>query len=60
MALLCMHLAHGVSSIFQSLGLSSDKYGDFLAKVGPAVAVVIFIGNTSIPLAVMLGLVQGG
>ena len=35
MALLCMHLAHGVSSFFQSLGLNHPKYRNFTQHRGP-------------------------
>ena len=55
MALLCMHLAHGVSSFFQSLGLNHPKYRGFIDKVGPVYALIIFVGNCSMPIAVMAG-----
>ena len=55
MALLCSHLGHGVASIFQTLGLSSDKSWPLIRKAGTAFAIVIFLGFVSIPVAVMLG-----
>ena len=32
MALLCLHLSHGVSSMFQSLGWKNETYRPFLDK----------------------------
>ena len=55
MALLCSHLGHGVASIFQTLGLSTDKSWPLIRKAGTAFAIVIFLGFVSIPVAVMLG-----
>lgn len=56
MALLCLHLSHGVYAMFQSLGI---KVGccpclpKCLAKWG---AILIFAGYVSIPVAVLAGL----
>jgi succinate dehydrogenase / fumarate reductase cytochrome b subunit len=58
MALLCFHLSHGVTSMFQSLGLNHPKYNGFFDKAGPVFAIIIFVGNTSIPLAVLTDLVR--
>jgi len=55
MALLCLHLSHGVSSMFQSLGWKKRSYGVFLDKFARIIAVAIFLGYTSIPVAVLLG-----
>jgi len=60
MVLLGMHLSHGISSLFQSLGLNSPKYAPMIAKIGPTVAGVIVIGNISMPLAVLAGFIQLG
>jgi succinate dehydrogenase / fumarate reductase, cytochrome b subunit len=57
MGLLAMHLAHGVSSFFQSLGLNHPKYNRGLALAGPVVGLVLFVGFVSIPVAVLAGLV---
>ncbi len=57
MALLCMHLAHGVSSLFQSLGLNHPKYNSAIRLIGPAYAGLIFVGNSVIVLAVLTGVV---
>jgi succinate dehydrogenase / fumarate reductase, cytochrome b subunit len=58
MALLCLHLSHGTSSMFQSIGWKSPVYGPFLDKASRWLAVSIFLGYTSIPVAILLGLVK--
>lgn len=55
MALLCLHLSHGISSLFQSLGLKQRCCGKIIDRFAVASAVVIFVGNSSIPIAVLLG-----
>ena len=56
--LLCVHLYHGLWSMFQSLGLSHPKYTPKLKKGAAIFAILIAIGNCSIPVAVMTGLVK--
>lgn len=58
MVFLSMHLAHGMSSWLQSLGLTHPKYRGFISKLGPVYGLVILIGNSSIPLAVLTGLIE--
>lgn len=53
--LLCLHLSHGVSAMFQSLGWKNKAYGPFLDRAARVVGWVIFIGYSSIPVAVLLG-----
>jgi succinate dehydrogenase / fumarate reductase, cytochrome b subunit len=53
--LLCLHLSHGVSSMFQSLGWKNKVYGPFLDKGARVVAWLIFLGYISIPISVLLG-----
>jgi succinate dehydrogenase / fumarate reductase cytochrome b subunit len=55
---LCLHLWHGGSSWFQSLGLNHPQYNKVIRSVGPVLAVVVLIGNCSIPLAVLFGVRQ--
>jgi len=55
MALLCLHLSHGVSSMFQSLGWKNQGYGEFLDKFARIGALLIFLGYASIPVAILLG-----
>jgi succinate dehydrogenase / fumarate reductase cytochrome b subunit len=56
MILLCMHLYHGVWSMCQSLGISHPRYTSKLKKLSAILAILIAIGNCSIPIAVMAGL----
>jgi succinate dehydrogenase / fumarate reductase, cytochrome b subunit len=58
MALLCLHLSHGVSSMFQSLGLKTQRFGAAIDRAALGFAILIFIGNSAIPLAVLLGFVR--
>lgn len=55
-SLLCLHLSHGVSAMFQSLGLKNKSCGPFLDTLAKSFAVILFIGYASIPAAVLLGL----
>jgi len=55
--LLTLHLTHGSSSFFQSLGLNDEKFTPRLAAAGRVFAWLIFVGYVSIPVAVLLGLV---
>jgi succinate dehydrogenase / fumarate reductase cytochrome b subunit len=52
---LCVHIHHGASSLAQSLGLR--RRGTDL--LGPGLAGLILLGNLSMPLAVVTGLLEG-
>jgi succinate dehydrogenase / fumarate reductase, cytochrome b subunit len=54
MLLLTSHLSHGVSSLFQTLGLSTHRTEPLFKKLGWAYAALILVGNCSIPLAILL------
>ncbi len=54
MVMLCSHLSHGVSSLFQTLGLVTNKTWPIFKFVGQAFAAVVLIGNCSIPIAIWL------
>ena len=56
MALLSLHLNHGVNAMFQSLGLKNAAYGKLIERFALISSGVIFVGNCSIPLAVLAGL----
>ncbi|HLG97795.1 MAG TPA: succinate dehydrogenase cytochrome b subunit [Bryobacteraceae bacterium] len=58
MVLLCMHLYHGLWSMFQSMGFYHPRYTPVLKRSAAVVAVLIAAGNISIPVAVMSGLVK--
>jgi len=58
MALIGLHLYHGVWSMFQSLGLTSPRYTPLLKRAAAIAAVVIAGGNILIPLAVLAGVIR--
>ena len=58
MALLCLHLSHGAASMFSSLGLKNEAYACRIACFAKIVAVALFIGYSSVPLAVLMGVVK--
>ena len=58
MLLLCMHLYHGLWSMFQSLGFSHPRYTPLVKRSAAVVAILIAAGNISIPLSVLIGLVR--
>jgi succinate dehydrogenase / fumarate reductase cytochrome b subunit len=56
--LLTLHLSHGSSSFFQSLGFNDQKLTPRLALGGRIFAWLMFVGYTSIPVAILLGLIR--
>ena len=58
MLLLCMHLYHGLWSMFQSLGFSHPRYTPVLKRSAAVVAILIAAGNISIPVSVLAGLLR--
>ena len=58
MGFLCLHLFHGVWSMFQTLGLQHPKYTPLLRWAAKLIAIALFLGFSAIPLAVMLGRIQ--
>jgi succinate dehydrogenase / fumarate reductase cytochrome b subunit len=58
MAFLGLHLWHGGSSWFQSLGMNHPRWNPFIRGFGPVLAVIVVAGNCSIPLSVLLGIVK--
>ena len=53
-ALLCVHLSHGMSSMFQSVGWKNKIYGPCLDKGSRLLAWLIFLGYVSIPISVLV------
>lgn len=53
MGLLCLHLAHGVSSMFQSFGWRNERWRKILGVVAVAYGWIIFLGFISMPVAVL-------
>jgi succinate dehydrogenase / fumarate reductase, cytochrome b subunit len=58
MVMLCYHLYHGLWSMFQSLGFSHPVYTPWLQISAKVVAVLIAVGNISIPVAVLAGIIK--
>ena len=58
MLLLGLHLSHGVTSMFQSLGLNHPRFTPLITRAGIAFAVLVVVGNISMPIAVLAGLVE--
>ncbi|HXG91371.1 MAG TPA: succinate dehydrogenase cytochrome b subunit [Blastocatellia bacterium] len=58
MGLLCLHLSHGVSSMFQSLGIRNKSNLRAIHRAARIAAVIIFVGNCSIPIAILAGAVR--
>jgi succinate dehydrogenase / fumarate reductase cytochrome b subunit len=56
--LLSFHLLHGTESLFQSLGLRSEKWGGALRKIAVVFCLAYFLGNLAIPGAVLTGQLQ--
>lgn len=55
MALLCAHLRHGSSSLLQSLGFRAGWQRVWADRLASVLAWGVFVGNSSIPLAILLG-----
>lgn len=58
MVWLFFHLSHGLASTLQSLGLRTHRTVRGVTQFAFAAALVILIGNCSIPLAILAGLVR--
>lgn len=54
---LCLHMSHGFSSVFQTLGLRTDKSWPIIVASGYAFSALIFVGNCLIPLSILFGFV---
>lgn len=58
MGLLGMHLAHGILSVFQTMGWNRPKFKPLLEAGGRLLALLIVLGNISIPLVCLLGWIR--
>jgi succinate dehydrogenase / fumarate reductase cytochrome b subunit len=58
MGALCLHLDHGIWSMLQTLGWSTARNTGTLKVLSRIIAIVVFAGFVSIPVAVMTGLVR--
>jgi succinate dehydrogenase / fumarate reductase cytochrome b subunit len=55
---LAVHLYHGAWSLFQSLGWNNPRFNDLRRQFAVAFAAIILIGNVSMPVAVLAGIVD--
>jgi succinate dehydrogenase / fumarate reductase cytochrome b subunit len=53
--LLCLHLGHGVASMFQSLGMRDHVWGPRIAAFARVASLALFLGYAAVPVAVMCG-----
>jgi len=58
MSMLGTHLYHGLWSMFQSVGVSHPRYTPAIKLFAKLAAAVLVLGNISIPISVMVGLVN--
>ena len=56
--LLCLHLRHGISSMFQTLGFNHPRHTPRIQAAASVISALFFAGYASIPLAVMTGVVR--
>lgn len=55
--ILCLHIQHGASSLVQTFGLRARRGARRTDWIGPALAGLILLGNLSMPLAIVTGLI---
>lgn len=56
--LLAIHLYHGVWSMFQTVGVAHPRYTPMLKVISQVFGFVIGLGNVSMPLAVLTGIIK--
>ena len=54
---LAFHIFHGAWSMFQSLGLNNPRWNSWRRSFAIAFALVVGIGNVSMPLLIVTGVV---
>jgi succinate dehydrogenase / fumarate reductase cytochrome b subunit len=55
MFLLFLHLSHGVSAMFQSLGWKGPAWAPCIDRFAKVVSWLVFLGYVSIPISILLG-----
>jgi succinate dehydrogenase / fumarate reductase cytochrome b subunit len=58
MVALGFHMYHGVWSMFQTLGLNNVRVNRFYRALATVSSVAVVLGNISVPVAVLTGLVR--
>jgi succinate dehydrogenase / fumarate reductase cytochrome b subunit len=57
-AALWLHLSHGIESSFQTWGLNGEQSFPYIQKGSSLVAIALLLAYTSIPLAIVAGLLK--
>ncbi len=57
-ALLWLHLWHGIASFFQTMGWSHPRWTPLFTFLGKALSLLIFLGYVSVPFSVLTGLLK--
>ncbi|TGN18560.1 succinate dehydrogenase cytochrome b subunit [Leptospira idonii] len=58
MFFLALHFSHALGSMFQSLGILAPKHNPIIQKIATGLAVIVFVGNSSMPISILLGWVK--
>ena len=58
MVMLGLHLRHGIWSMFQTVGFSHPTYTPWLKTLAWVVAVAMVLGYVSMPVSVMVGILE--
>ena len=58
MFLLCMHISHGFSSVFQTFGIRNKMLAPLLDKGSYVLGFILFAGNSAIPLAILFHIIR--
>ncbi|MET0627053.1 MAG: succinate dehydrogenase cytochrome b subunit [Acidimicrobiia bacterium] len=58
MVALSFHIFHGAWAMFNSLGINNPKYNDWKRAFAAGVALLILVGNVSMPLLIVTGAVS--
>ncbi len=55
---LCYHLSHGISALFQSLGLKTKRHEELIDLLAKVASIGLFIGFSLVPVAIATGFVK--
>ncbi len=58
MALVSIHISHAATAVFQSIGIRSTVNEPLFYKISVGLAVFFFVGFSSIPFTILLGLIE--
>jgi len=59
MAMVTVHVFHGIWSVFQSLGLDNPDRNRLLRTIAAVIAIALFIGFSTVPVSFALGALGG-